>query len=158
MPNINDGWKTILNSQFHCSEYHIDMVRDFCEIVCTNLALFQEKRDEFETDRANKAIRSLTAYSKPPVHRYRVYLVSGLQSFSCAWITDSNKEFSKFMAAVQNEFSQCEIMPINNLDPNLVSTMFIFENTDIICAEHIYPYHLAWLLEKLSKVNLIHIE
>lgn len=158
MPNINDGWKTILNSQFHCSEYHIDMVRDFCDIVCNNLLLFGDAAETIEINKARNALNRLLPYIKAPVHCYRVYLVSGLQFFSAAWITNSNKEFSKFMTAIQNEFSQCKIMPISDLDPNLVSTMFVFDKTEIVCAEHLYPSHLAWLLEKLSKVNLIHIE
>ena len=152
----NDKWIELLKLQFNAKQYHIDMVRDFCEIVVRNLTLFDN--DEFETEIAKEDVRLLAGYCKLPLHRYRIYLVSGIRFFSAAWLTNSTDDFAKFRKSVENEFSSCELMQIEGLDPNLVTTLFIFENDKITLAEHMYPSHLAWLLEKLSKVNLIRIE
>ena len=158
MSNMTDGWEIILNSQFHCKEFHIDMVRDFCDIVCNNLLLFGDTVETIEIDKARNTINKLLPYIKAPVHRFRVYLVSGINFFSAAWITDSYEKFSKFIKPVKSEISEYEVISVENVDPNLISTLFVYNGNKLLCAEHIYPSHLAWLLEKLSDVNLIRIE
>lgn len=158
MINQTDRWLDLIKLQFHAKEYYFDMVRDFCDIVAANLVLFGDDKDEFETERAKKAIKLMADCNVAPTHHYRIYLVSGIQFFSAAWVTDSTQDYNSFIKAVENEFSLCERMQTKGLDPNLVTTLYVFEKEKIVLAEHMYPSHLAWLLEKLSKVNLIRIE
>ncbi len=150
-----EKWIELLEKQFYAKSYHRDMVWDFCNILSTKLLTFQNNVDDFEKNRAKEALRPLIPYSKAPTARYRMYIVSGVQFFSFAWVGMKYEDFERINKLLKQELGLCERMPSESLEPNLVSTVYLLNDKDFVIAEDIYPSHLAWLLISLSKNNLI---
>lgn len=148
-------WKTILCNNFLCNNYSIDMVRDYSEIICTRLMLFSGRIEEIEENRAHTTVKSLIPHCKQIHNRNRMYIVSGIQylSFACTEISDMSAE--KILLKLKSEFEMCDIMPIDQLEPNLVSAIYIFRDESLIFCENIYPAHLASLLNSLQSYNQI---
>lgn len=152
---MKEEWKLILEDMFPAKLYERDMVWDMCAILSNKLMFFHRNIDEFESARAEDYLRNLVPYSKKPTSEYRMYIVSGIQFISFAWINISSENFERVLNVMKNEFKLCEIMPSESLEPNLVSTIYLFKGEEIVFSEDIYPSHLAWLTQGLSKFNLI---
>ena len=52
------------------------------------------------------------------------------------------------------EFSLCDEFPIKSIEPNAVSTLYIFKNRELILYEHMFPSHLALITNGLSSKNI----
>lgn len=144
-----------LNQVLSAKRFHRDMVWDLCSMISERLMYFGNEVDPFERSRADETIRELISYSKAPMSKFRMYIISGVQfvSFACC---DFNAEtINKVYNTLKSEFELCDIMPSKTLDPNLVSTIYIFDEKDIILKEDIYPDHLAWLMQGLAKYNVV---
>lgn len=150
-----ENWEFHLQSIFSAEKYSIDMVRDYGEILCLRFTLFSNKIDDFEYSRAKAHLSELIPYCKAPQNQYRVYVVSGLEQFSLAWITDSYGKVNDFINKIKQDIQWSELLPIEKLEPNLVSSLYIFQDDKIILCEHLYPYQLAWILDMLYDENLI---
>ena len=152
---MKEEWVYFLKSEFDSKKYERDMVWDFCEILSHRLSFFIKNIDEYEQSRAENSLKNLLPFSKKPVTKYRMYIFSGIQFVSFAWIDIDSEIFSKVYTALKSEFELCNMMPAQLLDPNLVSTVYLLDGEDTALIEHIYPSHLTWLLQSLSKFNLI---
>lgn len=152
---IKENWIYALETLFTAKKYTRDMIWDFCSILSMNIMSFQDEVDEFEKNRAEEYLREIVAYSKKPQSRYRMYIVCGIQYVAFAWTEIQAEVLQEVRQAIEYEFGMCEMMNITGLDPNLISTLYLFEGDDIVLMEHMYPTHLAWLLQSLSKYNLV---
>ncbi len=151
---MKEEWELILEKMFPAKRYERDMIWDMCTIICDRLAFFNNI-DDFERDRAKDYLKSIVSYSKRPTNEYRMYIVSGIQFVSFAWLNINSEIFEQLFKAMKYEFILYDEMPSKSLDPNLVSTVYLFKDEKIIFSEDIYPSHLAWLTLGLSKFNLI---
>ncbi len=151
---MKEKWELILERMFPAKRYERDMIWDMCTILSDRLTFFNNI-DEFECDRAKDYLKSIVSYSKKPVNKYRMYIVSGIQFVSFAWLNINPEAFEQLFNTMKCEFALCDEMPSNSLDPNLVSTVYLLKGEEIIFSEDIYPSHLTWLALGLSKFNLI---
>lgn len=152
---MQEEWVYFLKNEFDSKKYERDMVWDYCNILSHRLSFFSKNIDEYEQNRAENSLKNLLPFSNEPVAKYRMYIFAGIQFVSFAWIDIDADILSKVYSALKSEFELCDVMPAQLLDPNLVSTVYLLDGKDIILIEHIYPSHLTWLLQSLSKFNLI---
>ena len=150
---MNNEWIDVLSELFSAKKYDRDMLYDSFTMITSQMNAL--KADDFDRDRAKKYIDAFRIHIRKPEHRYRMYIISGILFVSFAWIDIEPDLFDKVNAVMKNEFSGREIMPAKKLDPDLVSTIYVFDGEKIVYAENIYPAHLAWLLLALSKYNVI---
>ena len=147
-------WRSLLSQNFEAKEYSIDMVRDYTEIICRRLSSFNNI-DKIEKLRAEKTVKEMASCCKAPVNKNRMYIVSGIQFMSFAWTNIHDNSIKLLKAKLKSELCVCEVMPIDKIEPNLISSIYIFEDDQIVLCEHIYPYHLAITLDSLRDHNLI---
>lgn len=150
-----DNYINALSNAFLSKEYSRDMVWDLCLMISERLMFFGDKVDDFERNRAENTINELVHYSEAPISKFRMYIISGIQFVSFACYDFSADTIGKVFNTLKSEFELCDIMPSKTLDPNLVSTIYIFEEKKIIFKEDIYPAHLAWIMQGLAKYNVI---
>lgn len=151
---MKEKWELILEKMFPAKRYERDMIWDMCTILTDRLTFFNNI-DEFECDRAKDYLKSIVSYSKKPVNKYRMYIVSGIQFVSFAWLNIDSEVFERLFNTMKYEFIVYDEMPSKSLDPNLVSTVYLFKGEEMIFSEDVYPSHLAWLMLGLFKFNLI---
>ncbi len=150
-----ENWIYALENLFPAKKYTRDMIWDFCEILSMNLMIFQEELDDFEKRRAEEYLREIVAYSKKPQSKYRMYIVCGIQFVSFAWTEIQSETLQEVRQAIEYEFGMCDKMDIKGVEPNSISTLYLFEGNDVVLMEHMDPAHLTWLLQSLSKYNLV---
>ncbi len=81
--------------------------------------------------------------------------MSGIQFVSFAWLNIDSEAFERLFETIKYELIVYDEMPSKSLDPNLVSTVYLFKGEEMIFSEDVYPSHLAWLMIALTKFNLI---
>ena len=150
---MNNEWIDVLSALFSAKKYDRDMLYDSFMMITHQMNAL--KADDFDRDRARKYIDAFKIHIRKPEHRYRMYIITGILFVSFAWIDIESDLFDKVNSVIKNEFSGCAIMPAKKLDPDLVSTLYVFDGEQILYTENIYPAHLAWLLTALSKYNVI---
>lgn len=149
-----EDWVYALEYLFPAKKYTRDMIWDFCTILSTNLMIFQDDADDLEKCKAEEYLREIVAYSKKPQSRYRMYIVCGIQFIAFAWTEIQSETFQEVRQAMEHEFGMCDMLDIKGVDPNSISTLYLFEGNNVILMEHMNPAHLTWLLQSLSKYNL----
>lgn len=152
---IKEDWNYALETLFPAKKYTRDMIWDFCSILSMNLITFQDEVDEFEKYRAEEYLRKIVAYSKKPQSKYRMYIVCGIQYVAFAWVEIQAEVLQEVRKTIEHEFGMCDVMNTTDVDPNLISTLYLFEGDNVVLVEHMYPAHLTWLLQALSKYNLV---
>ena len=91
------------------------MVWDFCKIISNRLCFFNQRIDEYEQNRAENSLKNLLPFSKKPVTKYRMYIFTGIQFVSFAWINIDADILNKVYKALKSEFELCDIIaPICN--------------------------------------------
>ena len=149
-----ENWIYALEHMFPSKKYTRDMIWDFCNILSINLMTFQDEVDEFEKNRAEEYLREIVAYSKKPQSRYRMYIVCGIQFIAFAWTEIPFEALQEVRQSIEYEFGMCDKIGTKGIDPNSISTLYLFEGDDVVLMEHMDPAHLTWLLQSLSKYNL----
>ena len=159
---MNKEQKIIQMSEklFPSTKHSYDILVDLFEIIVRRLSLFEKNIDETERIRAEEYLsemKSVILSSLKPSceYLYRLYIISGVQFVSLCCIDLSEKDINKIVSDLKMEFSLCDEFPVDSLEPNAVSTLYIFKNRELILYEHMFPSHLALITNVLSSKNIV---
>ena len=145
---------------FPATKHSYDILVDLFEIIVRRLSLFKKNIDETEKIRAEEYLSEmkyviLSSAKSSCEHLYRLYIISGVQYVSLCCIDLSGKTINKIVSDLKMEFSLCDEFPIDSLEPNAVSTLYIFKSREIIWYEHMFPSHLALIISELASKNIV---
>jgi len=145
---------------FPATKHSYDILVDLFEIIVGRLSLFEENIDQFEKNRAEEYLsemKKVILFSLKPEceYLYRLYIISGIQFVSLCCVDLSEKNINRIIGDLEMEFSLCDEFPIDSLEPNAVSTLYIFKNREIILYEHMFPSHLAFIINELTSKNIV---
>lgn len=147
--------KTVLCNCLTAKRYYLDMIRDLSELVKLRKELFKvqmTKTVQFDLD---VFINKLSFYDKKPKNKNRIYVISSYRYIDLIAIDLPDEFAENILFGIKNELDQYDELNINFVKPELVSTIYIYRYSKIIYSQHIYPEHLAWILNSLKNENLI---
>lgn len=150
--------KYMTDRLFPSKVYSYDILYDLNWIIKERLELFKHSIDEFEKERAEDYLQELIEFTSKPKFEYeylnRVYIISGIQFVGMACVGLSDAAITNIKTDVFAEVFMCDSLPIMNTDPNLISTIYIFQKNNVHCW-HIYPSDAMWILQSLSSKNIV---
>lgn len=145
----------ILGSYLTAKKYHADMISDIKTILMKNLSEFGDGADDYELSRAAESYKSLLLYNEPITSQNRIYIVSGLQCISFCALNVPEILFKKLDEFLRDEEMHSDDFPnTRGFDCNLIISIFLFENSDLIYSRHIYPYEFGIVMNAFGKHNL----
>lgn len=159
---MNKEQKIIQMSEklFPATKHSYDILVDLFEIIARRLSLFEKNIDETEKNRAEEYLSEMkgiiiSSFKSDCEYLYRLYIISGVQFVSLCCVDLSERNINKIISDLEIEFFLCDEFPIDSLEPNAVSTLYIFKNREIILYEHMFPSHLAFIISELSSKNIV---
>ncbi len=159
----NQDVKNVIKSLFPSKIYSYDILYDLQNIICQRLMLFKNSIDGFEKSRAEDYLEDIKSVlpkhaNKSTEYLYRLYIISGVQFVSLCCFELSEKTIKNIISDLEIEFSLCDEFPVYSLEPNAVSTLYIFKNKELIFYENMYPSHISFIINELSSKNIVNYD
>ncbi|HNX63659.1 MAG TPA: hypothetical protein PKI60_00530 [Oscillospiraceae bacterium] len=147
---------TILNALkelFSAKQYVPEMVSDMSAIIAKQIVKMKSKADEFEIERASQHLEKIMRFDVKTAITYRLYIVVGIEAVVLICLDLSQLEINNIINTQQ--LNSVDYPPLAKVEPNLISSLYIFKNEELIYDSELYPFELAPLMHCLSQKNII---
>lgn len=137
------------------SEYSEDIAYDLNLIYQDRLHHFGKNAEDFELYRLLEHYQDLNRFKITPSNTNRIYLITGMEYIVavCPNISESLKR--NIVRFVSIELSRVDALPIDNIDPNLISSLYVMESDKCAFAADFYPYMLGILTHCLRNNTVV---
>lgn len=139
--------------------YSYDILCDLDRIIKLRLELFKTNIDEFEEYRAKNYLHELVKFTDKFNGEYefrnRLYLISGVQFVALACVELSDAAIKNISTDVWADLVMSDSLKIEDLETNMLTSIYIFQANDIIFCQHLYPSMVALILQTLSSKNIV---
>lgn len=149
----------MIEKLFSSKIYSLDILYDLELLINVRLKLFQDTIEEFERLRAEDYLKEIAEFTKKRrTYEFsnRIYIISGVQTVNFAAVHLSDKAMSNIISDLSKELLFCDSLPIETTASNLVSTIYMFHEKNMIFLKHIYPAYAALVLQVLSSKNILY--
>lgn len=144
-----------LKTLFHAKKYSTDMAYDMAAMISKRLIQLRANADAFEFNRAEEHLRELIPYYIQPTAANRLYIITGLECMSLACISLSDYTIEGIIKDLKVDILSSDPFPLQEVEPNFVSTLYIFRGSKIEFEYNCYPADLACLVKCLNSENVI---
>lgn len=138
--------------------YSYDILFDLYRIIKLRLELFKTNIDEFEEYRAKNYLHELVKFIckfEGYEFKNRLYLISGVQFVALACVELSDTAIDNISTDVLTDLAMSDSLKTEDLEPNMLTSIYIFQENDIIFYQHLYPSMVALILQTLSSKNIV---
>ena len=158
--NKNQQMKEMVNKLFPSTTNSYDILYDLYNIISERLLLFKNNIDETEKWRAEYYLNDIRETIFLPrkrkiEYKYRLYIISGVQFVSLVCLELNSESIEKIIHNLKIEFLLYDKIPIESIDPNAVSTIYIFKENEVIYCDDFFPAHLVWISQMLQSKNIL---
>lgn len=144
-----------LKSIVPLTRYTEDIAYDLKQIYSDRIYHYGKNADEFELYRIKQHYDKLKDFQIMPTDSIRIYVITGMECIMALCLDISEKAKNEIVECLRDELKQSDRFPSYDVDPNFISTIYVFENDKATYSSDFYPYMMGFLVHALRKKNRI---